>query len=352
VKRLEVHRDEQQVRVDELKQSIKDNGGDHLERLAAEIKRMETLRDGRRGKADRYGQLSSRLGQPAAADAETFLAQHRHFKTLREELRSRQSELQNALTEHTVAMHQGKQEHEALSAEIDSLKRRRSNIDDRQIQIRAALCQALGLAEDEMPFVGELIQVREEDREWEGAAERLLHGFGLSLLVEDAHYKEVAAWVDRNHLRGRLVYFHVRARRESDLPEVGRDSLARKLLVRPDSPFYDWLERELARRFDVACCVTKEQFRRETRAITRTGQIKDQNGRHEKDDRYSIDDRSRYVLGWSNSAKIEVLQTKREVLEKSLAEIGSQIEAPGVCSFRRAELAGCCCRNRCSGRGA
>jgi uncharacterized protein YPO0396 len=325
VERQETHRYEQQVRVDELKQAIKDNGGDRLERLSVEIKSKEILCEGRRGKAERYRQLSSSLGEPSATDAEAFAAQHQHFKVLRDELHGRQSELQNVLTEHTVALHQGKREHEELSAEIGSLKRRRSNIDDQQIQIRATLCESLNLAEDEMPFVGELIQVREEDREWEGAAERLLRGFGLSLLVPDTHYKDVVAWVDQNHLRGRLVYFHVRPRRESDVPELHRDSLVRKLQVKPDSPLYDWLERELARRFDVACCITQEQFRRELRGITRAGQIKDPSGRHEKDDRYRIDDRSRYVLGWSNSAKIEVLDTKRRALEKHLGEVGSLI---------------------------
>jgi uncharacterized protein YPO0396 len=49
-------------------------------------------------------------------------------------------------------LRQGKQEHDQLSAEIDSLKRRRSNIDDQQIQIRAAMCGALGLNVDGHAF--------------------------------------------------------------------------------------------------------------------------------------------------------------------------------------------------------
>ena len=96
------------------------------------------------------------------------------------------------------------------------------------------------------------------------------------------------------------MYFRVRPRRcAATLPDLHRDSLARKLAIKPDSPFYDWLERELAQRFDFACCATQEQFRRETRAITRAGQIKAPGERHEKDDRHRIDDRSRYVLGWT-----------------------------------------------------
>jgi uncharacterized protein YPO0396 len=119
----------------------------------------------------------------------------------------------------------------------------------------------------------------------------------------------------------------VRARKTTELPALHRDSLVRKLAIKPDSPHYDWLERELSVRFDVACCATQEQFRRETRAVTLAGQIKDPSGRHEKDDRHRIEDRSRYVLGWSNSAKIAALEAKRQQLEARLAEVGGQIAA-------------------------
>jgi uncharacterized protein YPO0396 len=113
--------------------------------------------------------------------------------------------------------------------------------------------------------------------------------------------------------------------RRGELPDLHRDSLVRKLSVKPDSAFYDWLERELAHRFDVACCATQEQFRREARAITRSGQIKDPSGRHEKDDRHRIDDRSRYVLGWSNAAKIAALEAKMKLIEARMGEIGDRI---------------------------
>ncbi len=327
VHKLDAVHETQGQQVGELKQAIYDNGGDRLERLAAEIRKKVQLRDVRQAKAGRYGELASVLGEPVPAEAATFTAQRGAFQVGREAARNEDADLQNALTEHGVTLRQGKQEHELLSAEIDSLKRRRSNIDDQQIQIRAALCAALGLNVDDMPFAGELIQVRDDERDWEGAAERLLRGFGLALLVPDAHYKAVAEWVDGAHLRGRLVYFHVRTRKTVELPTLHRDSLVRKLAVKPDSPHYDWLERELAHRFDVACCATQEQFRRETRAITRAGQIKDPSGRHEKDDRHRIDDRSRYVLGWSNSAKIAALEAKRHQLEIRLGEVGSQIGA-------------------------
>jgi uncharacterized protein YPO0396 len=327
VQRLDARQEDQSREVGELKQAIHDNGGDRLERLASEIRKKELLRDARHAKHTRYGQLVSVLGEVAATDAADFLTQRSRFQTLREDLHERDADLQNTLTENGVSLRQGKQAHQTLQDALDSLKRRRSNIDDQQIQIRAALCAALGLATDDMPFAGELIQVQEDARDWEGAAERLLRGFGLALLVPDAHYKDVTEWVDKSQLRGRLVYFHVRPRRQAELPDVHRDSLVRKLAIKPDSPFYDWLERELAHRFDVVCCASAEQFRRETRAITQAGQVKDPGGRHEKDDRHRIDDRSRYVLGWSNRAKMAALEDKRRQLETQLAAIAGQISS-------------------------
>jgi len=166
--------------------------------------------------------------------------------------------------------------------------------------------------------------VRDDQRDWEGAAERLLHNFALSLLVPEAHYAQVAEWVDQTHLKGRLVYFCVRAAKQTELPFAHADSLVRKLTLKPDSPFYSWLEQAVWQRFNVVCCSTQDQFRREPKAITRAGQSKG-GERHEKDDRHRIDDRSRYVLGWSNTAKLDALNGKKRGLEAHLAHTGKQL---------------------------
>lgn len=223
------------------------------------------------------------------------------FSELNNGLMARDAGMQNDLTEQGMSLRQGKQEHNELSAEIGSLKARRSNIPAEQVAMRAVLCKALDLSEGDTPFAGELLQVRDDVRAWEGAAERLLRNFGLSLLVPDEHYAEVVDWVDRTHLRGRLVYFRIRQSSRGELPAMHRDSLARKLAIKPDSPFYDWLEREVAHRFDVACCATQEQFRREIRAITRAGQIKASGERHEKET--VIDWMTAVVMCWDGPTR-------------------------------------------------
>ncbi len=305
----------------DLNRQIAENGGDRIATLTARIGELSSERDRRKTKSDRYADLVSKLDEPVTRDAGAFNSQHDRIAALKTVGASDEADLENRITEDKVAMRDLQEELATVSAEIDSLKARRSNIPSQQITIREALCQALSLPREDMPFAGELLQVHPEEASWEGAVERLLHNFGLSLLVPDSHYPQVVEWVDRTRLGGRLVYFRIRSRASNETPDLHPDSVVRKLQIRPDSPFYDWIERELAHRFDVACCATSEQFRRETRAITLAGQIKMPGERHDKDDRTRIDDRSRFILGWSNEAKIATLEHEKSRIESQGASV-------------------------------
>jgi len=324
IDRLQAQQDSAQEEKNRIEQARRDNGGEQLERLTDAIKRTEDRKKQQEGKALQYEGLLAQLAETMPADEAAFIRQQHsisaHAKTLGNEL----AELKKRESEDAIDLHNGRKQENALSAEIDSLSKRKSNIHAVQIHIRSQLCQALALNEEELPFAGELLEVREDARDWEGAAERLLHGFALTMLVPEAHYKAVTDWVEHQHLQARLVYFRL-SRPSKRVAGPPAQALAHKLHIKGDTPHYDWLEQQLWRRGDLICCDTTEQFRRETRAITRAGQIKEAGGRHEKDDRYRIDDRSRYVLGWSNAEKLRVLHDKREQLKAELADIGARI---------------------------
>ena len=325
IERLEEQRRIQQGQERDLRRALAENGGDRIEKIGQEIHQHKDELERRKGRASRYGQLVHDAGHHPASTEEEFLQQRSETAVWREMAEEAEARAQNERTQAEVEFAQGRAEYDQLKTEIVGLKARVSNIDEKQVTMRRSLCLALNIGEDEMPFAGELLQVREDERDWEGAVERLLHGFGLSLLVPDRHYAKVAEWVDRTHLRGRLVYFRVREGVRGEVPALHPDSLVRKLQVKPDSPFYDWLEREVAHRFDLACCQSQEQFRREGRAITMAGQIKAPGERHEKDDRHRIDDRRRYVLGWSNAEKIAALEKEGERQQSRLAELAGRI---------------------------
>jgi uncharacterized protein YPO0396 len=310
---------------DELKQAIATNGGDRLERLAAGIRQAASERDQRKARLERYSAPAILLGLPVPRDSDDFARNRESLSALSEELAGREAALQNERTELEVAFRATREEREGIDQEIQSLKKRRSNIPQSQIAIRDDLCSALDLPQGGFPFAGELVRVIEVEAGWEGAAERLLHNFALSLLVPDEHYAAVSTWVDEHHLHGRLVYFRARADEQQPLREPHPDSLVRKLEVKRGGPLEAWISRELARRFDYACCDSLEQFRREPFAVTRRGQGKGGGERHEKDDRSRLDDRSRYVLGWTNDAKIRALEQQMRALEGRLAETAAAI---------------------------
>ena len=316
---LRERRRERDSRRDEIRQAITENGGDRLEQLKRQLGDIAQRETGRRERARQYDALARQLDLPTATGEAAFHANLGEIDRASAAIEDSEAELQNRRTDASVALRDHKQRHDALQTELASLRQRRSNLPATILALRKRLCDQLALPADSLPFTGELIQVRDEERDWEGAAERLLHNFGLSLLVPDAHYAAVADWVDRTHLRGRLVYYRVRKENNARMPDLDSDSLVRKLAVRPESEFYGWLDRQLAVRFDYACCSSLEQFRRARRAVTRAGQIKSGGERHEKDDRYGIDDRSRYILGWSNEAKIEALTKQAHTL---LTQIG------------------------------
>jgi uncharacterized protein YPO0396 len=304
---------------DQIRQAISDNGGDRIERLKNEIANLEEQHTDRHRRADAYAALAGQLALPEASDAAGFSANRRDATRALAAMEDEEAEVQNRLTEAIVSLRGQDEQLVEIQMELTSLRGRRSNIPAAMLALRERLCAELGLVVETLPFVGELLQVRDEERDWEGAIERLLHNFGLSLLVPDAQYRAVAEWVDRTHLRGRLVYYRVMERRDVGVPELHGSSLVRKIAIKPDSAFYGWLERELGRRFDYACCADLEQFRRERKAITRAGQIKADGERHEKDDRHALDDRTRYVLGWTNEGKIAALAKQASDLTRAIA---------------------------------
>ncbi|MFW5828088.1 MAG: ATP-binding protein, partial [Alkalispirochaeta sp.] len=264
---------------------------------------------------------------PDPLDSETFTENLHRIETLQTESRRGADDLVNTLAERRGDLRVLNEHHDELSAEIASLQSRRSNIPSRQIATRARLCEAIGAAPEEIPFVGELIRVRTDETQWEGAIERLFHSFGLSLLIPAERYEAVSAWVNDTHLGGRLIYYRVRTDEEpSPRGAPDEDAVIHKVEVKANSSYAEWLIDRIEQRFDYRCTASLTEFRRSHKAITPAGQIKGSPNHHEKDDRHRIDDRSRYILGWTNRDKIAHLTAQRHELEERLTEAAAAYE--------------------------
>ena len=308
-----------------LRVELAGHGGNRLAEIERQLTDCDAARVSRLGRAERFAALLADADLAPVETAEQFAGLRSEITAARDSARQDLAVYQNALTETGVRASALRDEAAEVNAELRSLRERKTNIPKKQLELRAALCRELRIGEDALPFAGELIAVRDSEADWEGAAERLLHGFALSVLVPDEHYAAVSDWINAHHLRGRVVYYRVPepSRAAAAPPQHGPGTLAAKLLVK-DTPFAGWLEHELGRRADHECVETMAEFRRMPRAITKAGQVKGSGGRHEKDDRFRIDDRSRYVLGWSNQRKLDALLDRAGMLAGRLSKVAAE----------------------------
>lgn len=293
------------------------HGGNRIAELERMIAATESASAQRQASADRFGRLLAQASLDPVHTAEHFAVCQRQVAEARSDVQQAQVDVQNRLIELGGEKKQLGEQAEEVNAELRSLRSRKSNIPRANLGIRQQLCTEMRLPESALPFVGELIAVRAQESDWEGAAERLLHGFALSILIPDEHYAAASEWVNTHHLNGRLVYYRVLADSRPGDVRRGDGQLYGKLDIK-DTEFSPWLERELASRAAYECVETMADFRRLPRAITKAGQIKGAGGRHEKDDRRRVDDRSGYVLGWANERKINALLRRASVIQDQL----------------------------------
>ncbi|MEM6433548.1 MAG: SbcC/MukB-like Walker B domain-containing protein [Cyanobacteria bacterium P01_D01_bin.115] len=305
-----------------------DTVGQRLQALTREIEQCQQTVDGRKRQTATYNDLARCLDLAEYSDRDTFYAARRKGDDLKQDIDVALQTLEDQRDEQIRLETDLNKQKKQLDDELTSLRSRKSQIPKRNLDIRDRLARDLDLDGAELPFIGELLQVRPEAQAWEGAIERLLRGFGLCILVPEAHYQAVNRYVDRTHLRGRLVYYRITpfepdpSQRAPDPKKVPY----RLAIKQENADFAQWLRHQLSRQFSYVCCDTLKQFQRENRAITANGLIRHGGERHEKDDRSKIGDRSQYVLGWDNASKIKALEADLQEIQQQLAPIDQAIK--------------------------
>ena len=299
-----------------LQIDLQKNGGNRIEQLKEEKNRSEKELVLKKEANSTYNTLVKTLELPTVSNEHRFLKNRQEVETLLENQEQSKATFQNEITRSSVSVEKYKQSLKEIETEILYLEKNRSNIPKNVSFIRDEMADALGLHRDTLPFVGELVKVK--DREWQGAIERVLHSFSLSLLVDEKHYERVSEYVNKTHLGGKLVYLKViHSKKREEFFEIAKNSLLSKLEVKADSHFFASVNQILKERFDIPCVDSLSEFRKYKKALTQNGQFKSNYSRHEKDDRFNIDDKRRWTLGWDNAQKLATLKNdKINLVEK------------------------------------
>ncbi|MDA3809737.1 MAG: SbcC/MukB-like Walker B domain-containing protein [Spirochaetaceae bacterium] len=283
---------------------------------------------------DHYDRIAENLGISSAASLEDFLNNRKNLESLKDknqrEIETNKAKL-FALKQESGDLNIKLKE---LVREIESLKLRRNNIPFYRIELRRRICDDLNISEEELPYAGELIRVREDQAQWRNSAEKVLHHFALCLLVPEKHYQQVNRYVNAHNLKGRLVYFRVNEKEKTHDSELWRqgvdeNSLPEKLEVKPDSPFFGWVYNYLHLNYSYTCLNDVEDLARYPRAMTIQGLIK-RDTRHEKDDRKEKMGPSSYVLGWDNQEKIRNLSKEYKDRKSNEEDLLRQLQKEEV----------------------
>jgi uncharacterized protein YPO0396 len=308
----------------DLEQQHRDAGGDQIEKWETEKTGLEKQRTERLRKRQQAEEACKKLGWSLP---DSPLAFAELLGEAREEVEHWEQHHNGNREQQFLLSHQKKEvetKFEKAVKEVQALERQPSNIPADMLELRHEIASAIGISETALPFIGELIEVKSDEGQWQGAIERVLRGFALSLLVDDRHHAALASHINGIHLGQRLVYYRTARSDTAPVRPVAANSLILKLNVK-EGGHSDWLHAELRQRFDYACVDSMHAFRSTDRALTREGQIKHSKTRHEKDNHRRVDDKRNWVLGFDNREKLALFRQQAQDLGAAISRLESEI---------------------------
>ena len=335
--KLEEEKEELKKKESELRVAIEgDDVGRQIKALKEEINRLNQRKSNRQSKLSEYNKKVLEVGFRQNPNEELFIENRGKAKSERDkcqiELGKKNEESRLALNEKERIENEIKENTETIQV----LLKNKNNISGREAEIREEILAKVGATASEIPFVGELIRIKDSEKVWEKSIEKILHNFGLRMIVPERYYKPVSEYVNSHNLKGRIVYH--RYEETSSLREFQNpptNCLLYKLEFNTKSPYWTWVEDAIADHYNYACVLDLEEFYRyKEKAVTIEGLIKSMHNKHEKDDRPHTSSRENYVLGWDNKEKIATIRAivkdlhgKQKQNKAEIRQINEEIDA-------------------------
>lgn len=321
--------------LDGVRETLWSSGGDRLSTARRELRATEArLDEVRRARARLDAVLAELPGASVTSEQELAALVERARTALRDPAPRRTAV--DALVEARTAAQGAQAELEELERERAAADRRRDNIPGDLHAARAAVAQAAGLTPQDLPFVGELVEVRTEFEPWRDAFNLALGGFATRILLDVNHLGAFRRAIDAVPTARRIRFQGV----PTGLPDDAALD-ARTLPGRLDyrsGPFTGWLRGELASRFAFVCVDTPGELSQHAKALTRSGQLSEgTQGAHGGLGRAN-------VLGFTSTRRVAQLDEQvaraRAVVDEALAAVrDAERRFDGLEGERRAHAA-------------
>lgn len=233
-----------------------------IELAKKDIELEEDKRDIKRQKYTEYVDNAKALGLQSDINSERFKENLEYTRLLEKEWNETIERLDDQKFQCKMEVDQLKKDCNEWQDTITSLLPRRDRMPQRLIAVRKKLADLLDVSEDALPFIGELMKVKNECLLWEDSIERVLNGFAMQLLVPQRFHKSVNAYVHANNLQTRLVYQRIEDRAPSTVKRwpTDDDSLLNKLEFKSTGIYQQWLEYQLLQHYDYYCTDDLDDF--------------------------------------------------------------------------------------------
>lgn len=211
-------------------------------------------------------------------------------------------------------------ERNRLIDDRDDLATRGGKISGDDHRLRCEIAALIGLEPTELPFVAELFDLAPEHENWRDAADVVLRGFAIQLVIDGATYNRVRDTLNPHRFTRRSRFIGAEGNLEVRY-DASPGTLAETLIVNRSSRWAGWLHQQLLREAnhlrvgDVTELVGDNVAR-----VTRSGQTRrGQRGAH--------GGHNRPLIGFSSQQVIDGLQSRIDEIDARLGELAAEERA-------------------------
>lgn len=280
-----------------LLEVLRQSGGDRLDTAERELAQVERRLSAVRQNRARFDENTACLDHPVTSEADFTALADRARAALADP--GAKTAARDGYAESRVELKKVRRELADLETEQRWTEQRSDNIPERLHVARRILADAAGLSIEDLPFVGELVDVATEYEPWREAFNLALGGFATTMLIDADDLPRFRAAVDsvRTDVRLRYQGVHTGFTRRSGLDP---QCLPGRLDYR-DTAFTGWLQDRLERQFGFYCVDSADGLAARQPALTITGQVSQgDRGAHGGHG-------GRNVLGFSSRRRLEEL---------------------------------------------
>ncbi len=317
---------QQQSLVDTYYQSYQQLGGTNIEDLKRQIEEHQSRLTLLNQNVKDYQQLCDILSLDAALKL-SQLKENQQQAQLRYQKNQKELDELEKSKDHQTQLTLNQQDHtQSLDSQIRLVKAAPdSNIPPKFHQFQQRLAVALDCSVEQIPFVGQCVEVK--DKRWQGSIERAIGSHRLRLVVDASQFKKALDWINQrdNQLHVRLLNAHDYLQPQTIMPDGYSQMLNYK------SNKHQEVIKHFINSIDRHCVNSVEALSVKPFSMTQQGLMSGKRGLFEKQDQRPL--AQGWMTGFDNRSQLQELekeckksQSKWQSHSESLSQLKTQVK--------------------------